>query len=80
MRRSAGDDRAMGGLPARPKRVPIEIAQAPTEAYHRPGPIRRIGALVGSAGMVVVIGAVVATIVAFAVAVSITVLADLLEQ
>ena len=50
------------------------------QGYHRAGPLRRLWALVAGSGLTIVIGAAVATLVAFSLAVVVTVLTDLLKQ
>lgn len=63
-----------------PKRVPYELAHTVAEPYRPAGPLRRVWAVVASSGLVVVIGAVIATVTAFALAVIVTTLTDLLRQ
>ena len=63
-----------------PRRVPIAVREVPVEGYHRAGPLRRLWALVAGSGLAIVIGAAVATLVAFSLAVVVTVLTDLLKQ
>jgi hypothetical protein len=48
--------------------------------YKRPGPIRRLWAIVAGSGIAIVVGAVLATIVAFGLAYLVTTLTDLLKQ
>ncbi len=60
--------------------VPIGIAETVTPLYRRPGPLRRLWALVASSGIAVVLGAVVATITAFGLAYIVITLTDLLKQ
>lgn len=49
-------------------------------AYHGPGPLKRIWAAMAGSALAVVIGAVVATLVAFSLAFVVTALTDLLKQ
>ncbi|MDQ3738560.1 MAG: hypothetical protein M3337_05260 [Actinomycetota bacterium] len=63
-----------------PRRAPIPVTETPVTAYHAPGPIRRVWAAVASSGLAIVIGAVVATLVAFSLAFVVTVLTDLLGE
>lgn len=63
-----------------PRRTPYELVHATTEPYRAAGPVRRLWAAVASGGLVLVIGAVIATVTAFALAVIVTTLTDLLKQ
>ncbi len=67
-----------GRIPTR--RGPVEVEQAPTTLYRRPGPIRRLLALAASGGITVVTGMMLATIVGFAVAWVVITLTSLLKQ
>lgn len=60
--------------------VPIGIAETTASLYKRPGPVRRLWALVASSGIAVVLGAVVATVTAFGLAYVVITLTDLLKQ
>lgn len=60
--------------------VPIAVAETVVPLYKRPNPIRRVWAVVASSGIAVVIGAVLATIVAFGLAYVVVTLTDLLKQ
>lgn len=60
--------------------APIDIAETVTPLDRRPGPIRRLWAAVASAGIAVVIGAVLAIVVAFAAGFLVITLTDLLKQ
>jgi len=51
-----------------------------TPAYRRPGPIRRVLALVASGGLAMLIGVVAAIVVAFGIALAIIRLTNLLQQ
>ena len=62
------------------ERVPIGIAEAVVPLYKRPNPIRRASAAVASAGIGIVIGAVLAIVVAFGSAWLVITLTDLLKQ
>jgi hypothetical protein len=68
------------GSSSQPRVVPYQVVRQPTPAYHAPNPVRRLWALVASGGLAVVIGAVLATVVAFAAAVVVTRMTDLLKQ
>lgn len=70
---SRGDDGAL-------RRVPYAVVREPTPPYHAPNPLRRLWALVASGGLTVIIGAVIATVVAFGVSVIVTRMTDLLKQ
>ena len=74
------DHRAPALSTEMPRRTPIAVEQAPVSSYHRSGLLRRLWALVASTGLAVVIGAVVATLIAFSLAFVVTVLTDLLKQ
>lgn len=62
------------------ERVPIGIAEAVVPLYKRPNPIRRVWAAVASAGIGVVIGAIMAIVIAFGSAWLVITLTDLLKQ
>jgi hypothetical protein len=59
---------------------PIGIAETTVPLYRRPGPLRRIWAIVAGTGLALVIGAVIAIITAFALGYVVTTLTDLLRQ
>lgn len=80
LRREVATDNTGGTSIRLPRRVPIEIVEHPAESYRAAGPIRRLWALIASAGLTAVIGAVVATVAGFGIAVMVTVLTDLLKQ
>lgn len=63
-----------------PRRLPIPVTETPGDAYHAPGPIKRLWAVAASSALTVVIGAVVATLIAFSLALVVSVLTDLLKQ
>lgn len=63
-----------------PRRLPIPVTEKPGTAYHAPGPLKRLWAVVASSGLTIVIGAVLATLIAFSLALVVTVLTDLLKQ
>jgi hypothetical protein len=64
----------------RRKWVPIGIAETASPLYKRPGPLRRLWAVVASSGIALVIGAVVAITIAFGTAYVVITLTDLLKQ
>jgi hypothetical protein len=64
----------------RRKWVPIGIAETTVPLYKRPGPIRRVWAILAGSGIAIVIGAVLATTIAFGLAYVVTTLTDLLKQ
>lgn len=66
--------------PIAPKRVPYEVAHVVAEPYRPSNPVRRLWSALASAGLAVVVGAVLATITAFALAVIVTTLTDLLKR
>lgn len=63
-----------------PHRVPHQVQAAAAPSYHAPGPVRRLWAVVASSGLAVVIGAVLATVIAFSLAYAVTTLTDLLRS
>ena len=63
-----------------PRRIPYEVQTAPAPPYHRAGVLRRVWAVVASVGLTLVIGAVIATIAAFSLAVVVTTMTDLLKK
>jgi hypothetical protein len=60
--------------------TPIGVAETTVPLYKRPGPIRKVWAIVASSGIAVVIGAVLAITIAFGMAFVVTTLTDLLKQ
>jgi len=62
------------------RRVPHGLVHVVTEPYKRAGVVRRIWAVVASSGLTLVTGALIATITAFALAVIVTTLTNLLKQ
>ncbi len=60
--------------------VPIGVAQTTVGLYRRPNVVRRVWALVASSAIAVVMGAVLAVVIAFALAFTIITLTDLLKQ
>lgn len=60
--------------------APIDIAETTTPLYSRPGPLRRVWAAVASSVLGVVIGAVTAIVIAFAVGYVMITLTDILKQ
>ena len=64
----------------RRKRVPIGIAETTVALYRRPNVVRRVWAVVASSGIAIVIGAVLAIVIAFGVAYAVITLTDLLKQ
>jgi ABC-type nitrate/sulfonate/bicarbonate transport system permease component len=61
-------------------RQPIPIAETTTPLYQRPGPLRRIWAAMASSAIAVVIGAVLAVVLAFGLGILVITLTDLLTQ
>jgi ABC-type nitrate/sulfonate/bicarbonate transport system permease component len=64
----------------RRKWVPIGIAETTVPLYRRPNVIRRVWAVVASSAIAVVMGAVLAIVIAFALAYAVITLTDLLKQ
>jgi len=60
--------------------VPIGIAETTAPLYKRPGPLRRVWAILASSGIALVLGAVLATVTAFGLAYIVVTLTDLLKQ
>ena len=60
--------------------VPVGIAETTVPLHKRPSVLRRVWAIVAGSGIAIVIGAVLATIVAFGLAYVVTTLTDLLKQ
>lgn len=63
-----------------PRRVPYAVTEVVTPPYHAAGPLRRVWAAVASGGLAIVIGAVLATVIAFSLAWIVTTLTDLLKS
>lgn len=63
-----------------PRRVPYQVRTVPAPPYKPAGPLRRLWAVIASAGLVVIVGAVLATITAFGLAVVVTTMTDLLRR
>ena len=59
---------------------PVPIAESTTSLYKRSGPLRRLWAAVASSAIAIVIGAVLAVVIAFGSALLIITLTDLLKQ
>ena len=60
--------------------VPVGIAETTVPLNKRSGPIRRIWAIVASSGIAIVIGVLLATVVAFALAYIVVTLTGLLKE
>jgi hypothetical protein len=56
------------------------VGETTVPLYKRPGLLRRLWALVASSGLAIVIGAIVAILVAFGTAALVTTLTELLKQ
>lgn len=63
-----------------PTRVPYEVTHVVTEPYRPAGVARRVMAGVSSTALVIVLGAVLATITAYAIAIVVTTLTELLRR
>lgn len=59
---------------------PVPIAETTTPLHKRPGLLRRIWAAFASTGLAILIGAVLAIVIAFAAAYAVITLTDLLKQ
>ena len=60
--------------------VPVGIAATTVPLYRRAGPIRRVWAIIAGSGIAIIMGALLATVVAFGLAYIVTTLTDLLKQ
>ena len=60
--------------------APVDVAETTTSLYKRPGMIRRVWAAVAGTGLAVVIGAIVAIVVAFGAGYLVITMTDLLKQ
>ena len=63
-----------------PRRVPYQVRTVPAPPYRPAGLVRRAWAVVASAGLTLVIGAIIATITAFSIAVVVTTMTNLLKK
>jgi hypothetical protein len=63
-----------------PRRVPYPLYEVVAPPYKPPAPLRRLWSVVASSGIAIVIGAVIATVSAYAVAYVVTTLTDLLKK
>ena len=68
------------GTATTPRQVPVQVVRQPTPAYHPPNPVQRLIALLGSGGLTLLVGAVIATLSAFAIAVIVTTMTNLLKE
>jgi len=68
------------GSRSTPRQVPILVERQATPPYRSPNPAKRLVALVSTGGISVLVGAVIATITAFAIAVIVTTMTNLLKQ
>ena len=64
----------------RRKWVPIGVAETTVPLYKRPNVLRRVWAIAASSGLALVLGAVLAILIAFALAFAVITLTDLLQQ
>lgn len=64
----------------RRKWVPIGIGETPVPLYRRPNVIRRVWAVFASSALAVILGTVIAIVVAFGLAIGVVTLTDLLKQ
>jgi hypothetical protein len=63
-----------------PRQAAVPVIREPTPAYHPPNPVQRLLSLVTSGGLALLVGAVIATVTAFAIAVIVTTMTNLLKQ
>lgn len=59
---------------------PVGVAETTTSLYKRPSLLRRVWAVVAGSGLAIVIGAVLAVVIAFGTAYLVITLTDLLKQ
>lgn len=72
--------RTSRGGPGSPRISAVPVVRQPTAEYQPPAPLRRLGSLLASVALTVVIGAAVATVVAYGASVIVTTMTDLLRQ
>lgn len=60
--------------------VPVEVAERTAPLYKRPGPLRRLWAVVAGSALAIVIGTVLAIVTAFAVGYLVITMTDLLKS
>jgi hypothetical protein len=63
----------------RRKWVPIGVAETTVPLYKRPNVLRRVWAIAASSGLAIVMGAVLAIVIAFALTFAVITLTDLLK-
>ena len=63
-----------------PRQVPILVERQVTSPYRPPNPAKRLVALVSSGGISLLVGAMIATVTALAIAVIVTTMTNLLKQ
>lgn len=63
-----------------PRHVPFTVVREATPSYAPPNPLKRLWSLLASGGLAVVVGAVIATSLAFAVSLIVIRMTDLLKQ
>lgn len=68
------------GTATRPRRVAVPVIREPTAAYHPPNPVQRLASLFAGGGLALLVGAVIATVTAFAIAVIVTTMTNLLKK
>lgn len=68
------------GTATAPRQVPIQVVRQPTPAYHPPNAAQRMISLITSGGVALLVAAVIATVSAFAIAVIVTTMTNLLKQ
>lgn len=59
---------------------PVPIAETTTTLYRRPGPLRRLWSVLAGSGLAILIGAVLAVVIAFGTGYLVITLTDLLKQ
>jgi hypothetical protein len=68
------------GTATSPRQVPIQVIREPTAAYHSPNPVQRFVSFLASGGLALLVGAIIATVSAFAIAVIVTTMTNLLKD
>lgn len=72
--------RTVRGDGGRPRVLAVPVERLATAEYHPPSPLRRLGAGLASIVLALVIGAAIATVVAFAASVIVTTMTDMLRR
>ena len=68
------------GSDSAPRQVPVAVVREATPLYSPPNPLKRLWSLLASGGLAIVVGAVIATSLAFAASLIVIRMTDLLKQ